>query len=201
MKIKHQKNYSHVDFLPNVLSKRLSLSNKFRFLLEKEKYNKQTGCQRMNQVYSTMKEKVNTPVKIVCLNGINPDHNGIRNNLERSRFYIPEKINIIQKQSHNLNKIPIFNVSPNENFDSLSEMPTITYLNSRLKSIETEKFLTLQKQETTARSASNFLETKRNLNCYSDEKMMQTIQSSHSKSKSRCFPQTNYLKTFEILTY
>ena len=190
----HQKNYSHVDFLPLVISKRLSLSNKFRFKLEKEHYVRKKEGQILKDVVSTVNINENgiSPLKIVCLKGINLNHNGETNNIKGSRFYIPEKINFGKNSSNKLNNA--FNVSRNDKLEVLNDFPSITKLKS---SIETEKFLTLNKMETTARSG-NILETKRNVMSSSDEKMLQTINSSISRSKSRYFPNSYNFKTFEM---
>jgi hypothetical protein len=182
MKIGQHTKYSSFDFVPCVVTKRLSLSNKFRFKLEKEDFIKKKGKKLLNEFVDTVNYQKNPAKGYVCLNSINvPQISNVK-----SKLFIPERINLtIQKLE---NQKSHKNVSRNENkpkFNIVSNTQTINYIQSNMKSIESDKNFNTIKLE---KISSHLLESYRNRTNLPNDKMMQTVSCPISRSKSRYFP-------------
>jgi len=118
---------------------------------------------------------------------------------QNNKFHIPEGIEKNKKQNAE-NEQEIYNVSLNEENNIDSNIHTLRYLNSNLKSQDKDiMFSTLNKQETNNHIFYNLLEsTSRNRNA-DEQKMMQTIQSSQSRMiKTNTLSQSKEVKTCEM---
>jgi len=182
MKIGQHTKYSSFDFVPCVVTKRLSLSNKFRFKLEKEDFIKKNGKKLLNEFVETVNNEKNPAKGYVCLNSINvPQIKDVK-----SKLFIPERINLTSQQLRHLESNK--NVSRNENkpkFNIVSNTQTINYIQSNMKSIDSDKNFNTIKLDNVS---SHLMESYRNRINLPNEKMMQTVSCPISRSKSRYFP-------------